>query len=113
MLPSMDLGITELTARAVGKLALVSGTYTAEYVEFEVKKCFEWLSSERNESRRYAAVCVLKELGNNCPTFFFQHVQQFFETIFVAVFDVKAYIREKAVDAIRAAVINNELISDK
>ncbi|GAV00928.1 TOR [Ramazzottius varieornatus] len=105
MVPSADLGITELTARAMGKLALVSGTFTAEYVEFQVRQCFESLSAERNESRRYAAVCILKELGNNCPTFFFQHVQQFFETIFVAVFDVKAYIREKAVDAIRAAIV--------
>ncbi|OQV15683.1 Target of rapamycin [Hypsibius exemplaris] len=105
MLPSIELGITELTAKAVGKLALVSGTYTAEYVEHEVKRCFDWLAAERNESRRYAAVCVLKELGNNCPTFFFQHVQQFFDAIFVAVFDVKPYVRERAAESIRAAIV--------
>jgi FKBP12-rapamycin complex-associated protein len=34
----------------------VSGSYTAEYVEFEVKRAFEWLSGERNEGRRHAAV---------------------------------------------------------
>lgn len=105
MLPSLDPGITELTARAVGKLALVSGTYTAEYVEHEVKRCFEWLNSERNESRRYAAVCLLKELGSNCQTFFFQHVQQFFDSIFIAAYDIKPYIRERAAEAVRSAIL--------
>ena len=35
------------------------GTYTAEYVEFEVKRAFEWLSGDRNEGRRHAAVSII------------------------------------------------------
>jgi hypothetical protein len=46
----------ELAAKTVGKLALVSGTYTAEYVEFEVKRAFEWLGGDRHEGKRHAAV---------------------------------------------------------
>lgn len=37
----------------------VSGSFTAEYVEFEVKRAFEWLGGEKNEGRRHAAVSYL------------------------------------------------------
>ena len=56
LLPSQDVVVMKLAARAVGKLTQASGSYTAEYVEFEVKRAFEWLGGERNEGRRHAAV---------------------------------------------------------
>ncbi|KAK7065603.1 hypothetical protein SK128_010038 [Halocaridina rubra] len=53
-----DAGVTELTAKAVGRLALASGTFTAEYIYVEdlVKRSFEWLQGDRNEGRRLAAL---------------------------------------------------------
>nr|WIM49540.1 HIF1a pathway protein [Daphnia magna] len=105
LLPSQDVVVMELTARALGKLTLVSGSYTAEYVEFEVKRAFEWLSGERNEGRRHAAVLVLRELALSTPTFFFQQVQTFFDVIFYAVRDSKLMIREGAVTALRSALV--------
>ena len=56
LLPSNDTVVMEMAAKAVGRLALASGTYTAEYVEFEVKRAFEWLAGDRNEGKRYGAV---------------------------------------------------------
>ncbi len=56
LLPSSDVGVMEMAAKAVGRLALASGTYAAEYVEFEVKRSFEWLTGDRHEGRRHAAV---------------------------------------------------------
>jgi FKBP12-rapamycin complex-associated protein len=105
LLPSNDIGVMELAAKTVGKLALVSGTFTAEYVEFEVKRVFEWLSGDRHENKRHAAVLVLKELAVSMPTYFFQQVTQFFELIFNAVRDSKPVIREGAVEALRAALV--------
>ncbi|KAK7869671.1 hypothetical protein R5R35_010033 [Gryllus longicercus] len=105
LLPSNDVGVMELAARTVGKLALVSGTYAAEYVEFEVKRAFEWLAGDRHEGKRHAAVLVLRELAMSMPTFFFQNVQQFFDLIFNAVRDPKPVIREGAVEALRAALV--------
>ncbi|XP_043460744.1 serine/threonine-protein kinase mTOR isoform X2 [Leptopilina heterotoma] len=105
LLPSSDVGVMELAAKTVGKLALVSGTYTAAYVEFEVKRAFEWLGGDRNEGKRQAAVLVLKELAVSMPTYFFQQVTPFFEVIFNAVRDPKAVIREGAVEALRAALV--------
>ena len=34
------------------------GGHTAEYVEFEVKRAFEWLAGDRNEGKRHAAVSI-------------------------------------------------------
>ena len=56
LLPSNDVTVMEMAAKAVGRLALASGNYTAEYVEFEVKRAFEWLVGDRNEGKRHAAV---------------------------------------------------------
>lgn len=104
--PSTDVEVMELAAKAVGKLALVSGTYSTEYIDVEVKRAFEWLAAtERHEGKRLAAVLVLKELAVATPTFFFQQVQQFFDVIFNAVRDPKPSIREGAVKALRHALI--------
>ena len=72
LLPSHDVVVMEMAAAAVGKLALASGTLTAEYVEFEVKRTFEWLSGDRNEGRRQAAVSynsTVTLLCNECLIF--------------------------------------------
>ena len=56
LLPSNDVGVMEMAAKAMGILALSSGTFSAEYVEFEVQRALEWLSGDRNEGKRHAAV---------------------------------------------------------
>ena len=59
LLPSSDVSIMEMAAKAVGILALSSGTYAAEHVDYEVKRSIEWLTGERNEAKRHAAVSAL------------------------------------------------------
>ncbi|KAK9883142.1 hypothetical protein WA026_001340 [Henosepilachna vigintioctopunctata] len=106
LLPSNDVGVMELAAKTMGRLALVfSGSKASEYVEFEVKRAFEWLGRDRVEGRRHAAVLVLKELAITVPTYFYQQVSPFFDTIFYAIQDPKACIREDAVEALRAALV--------
>lgn len=70
MLPSNDVSVMELVAKAVGRLAQVGGTYAADYVEFEVKKSLEWLSGDRHEGRRHAAV-TLYYIQNCLNSYFF------------------------------------------
>lgn len=105
LLPSTDTSVMELAAKAVGRVAIASGTYTSEYVDFEVKRAFEWLGGDRVEARRHAAVLVLRELALSTPTFFFQQVQPFFDSVFNAVRDPKPVIRESAVAAVQAALV--------
>ena len=69
LLPSSDTGVIELAAKTVGKLALVSGTYAAEYFEFEVKRAFEWLGGDRHEGKRHAAVIDSFILGFTSQVF--------------------------------------------
>ncbi|KAK7093536.1 serine/threonine-protein kinase mTOR-like isoform X2 [Littorina saxatilis] len=104
LLPCNDAVVMEMAAKAVGVLALSSGTFAAEYVEFEVRRALEWLATDKSEGRRHAAVLMLKELAVNTPTFFFQQVQQFFDCIFNAIRDIKLIVRESAVEALRAAL---------
>lgn len=49
----------ELAAKTVGKITLTSGSCAAGYVDFEVKRAFEWLIGDRHEGKRHAAVCIL------------------------------------------------------
>ncbi|KAH3893902.1 hypothetical protein DPMN_018054 [Dreissena polymorpha] len=104
LLDCNDVAVMEMAARALGILVLSSGTYVAEYVEVVVKKALEWLTEDRHEVKRHAAVLCFMELAVNTPTFFFQQIQQFFDCIFTAVRDPKPMIREGAVAALRAAL---------
>ncbi|XP_040286256.1 serine/threonine-protein kinase mTOR isoform X5 [Bufo bufo] len=105
LLPSSDPVVMEMASKAMGRLAMAGDTFTAEYVEFEVKRALEWLGADRNEGRRHAGVLVLRELAVSAPTFFFQQVQPFFDNIFYGVWDPKQAIREGAVAALRACLI--------
>lgn len=102
--------------------AQVSGTYTQnlmfQLITHEVKRAFEVLSSpgtshgsgsgsgsggslpghsgselHRADTKRYAAVLLLREIACCMPTFFFQNVSQFFDVIFNAVWDLRPVLR--------------------
>ncbi len=81
-LQSNDPTVMTMAAKALGRLAQASGTLTAVFVvEFEVKRALEWLQDATHQSRRYAAVLVLKELAENAPTLFYVHVSSFFDLV--------------------------------
>lgn len=62
LLPSNDVTVMEMAAKAMGILALSSGNFAAEYVEFEVKRALEWLTEDRNEGKRHAAVSLVSKV---------------------------------------------------
>ena len=103
-LDKISVAILELAATELGHLARCGGALTNDLVEFEVKRALEWLQSRKHETRRLAAVLVLKELAVNAPVLFFTHVAQFFEHIRKALHDADAYTREAATKALRACL---------
>eukprot|EP00002_Diphylleia_rotans_P004010 TRINITY_DN1288_c0_g1_i6.p1 TRINITY_DN1288_c0_g1~~TRINITY_DN1288_c0_g1_i6.p1 ORF type:complete len:2340 (-),score=509.17 TRINITY_DN1288_c0_g1_i6:204-7223(-) len=104
VLPHPDINVMMMASKAVGHLAKIGGMLTAEFVDFEVKRALEWLEGDRYESRRHAAVLILKELAENAGTLFFVHVEHFFEHMWTAIRDPKINIRETAVEALRACL---------
>ena len=91
IIPHNDVSLTEMVAKAMGQLALCEGTYTAEYVEFEIKRALEWLAG--NENKKLAAVMILRELATHTPTLFYMQFPQFFENVFVAVRDPRVSVK--------------------
>ena len=99
-LRSNDNEVLVYAAHALGRLSMPGGALTAELVESEVKSALEWLQSDRQESRRFAAVLVIRELARNSPTLLYSFVPQVLDSIWTAVRDVKVLIRETASEAV-------------
>lgn len=99
-LRSNDNAVLVYAARSLGRLAKPGGALTAELVESEIQSALEWLQSERQESRRFAAVLIIRELAKGSPTLLYGFVPQIFELIWVALRDPKVLIRETAAEAV-------------
>lgn len=53
-----DASILELEALAVARIAQNSGPLTGGYVDYEIKRSIEWITSDdRSEAKRHAGVC--------------------------------------------------------
>eukprot|EP00891_Asterochloris_glomerata_P006787 jgi/Astpho2/6787/fgenesh1_pm.00103_%23_6_t len=102
--PSTDEKTLEVAADTMGHLVRVGGPLTADVVEFEVRRALDWLRGERQESRRYAAVLILRQMALNAPAVFNVHVRAFIDVIWTGLRDPKLHIRESAVDALRACL---------
>ena len=79
-------------------------------MESEVKSALEWLQSDRVESRRFAAVLIVRELAKNSPTLLYAFVPQILDCVWVALRDSKVLIRETAAEAVGACF---EIISPR
>jgi serine/threonine-protein kinase mTOR len=79
-------------------------------MDFEVKRALEFLSSDRHESRRHAAVLVLRELARNSPTLFYAYVPQVLDLLWVALRDPKVVIRDSAAECLSCCL---EIISQR
>lgn len=64
----------------------------------------DWLSRERNEQLRYAAVLILRQMAANAPAVFNVFVRQFIDVIWAGLRDSKLLVREAATDALRVSV---------
>ncbi|EQC27376.1 FKBP12-rapamycin complex-associated protein [Saprolegnia diclina VS20] len=98
---------------ALGKLASttemgISGTLVAAFVDFEVKRAFEWLTNpcfnSSQSHRRLAACFVLKALAVAVPTLFHVNLSTFFVAIWPAIRDARVDVRDAATDALAACL---------
>ena len=102
-LRSNDALVLDHASRALGHLARPGGAYTAELVEAEMTSAFEWLQPEnKQESRKLAAVLLIRELAKNSPTLVYGFIPQIFELIWHALKDPRDLIRDIAAEAVSA-----------
>ena len=98
-LRSNDNAVLLYAAHSLGRLAKPGGALTAELVESELQSAMEWIQSERQESRRFAAVLIIRELARGSPTLLFGFVSEVLAQIWVVLRDPKILIRETAAQA--------------
>lgn len=101
ILQGKDLNGMKEAAIALGKLCEPGGSLISDLVESEVNMALEWLQSDRVESRRYAAVLILRELAEHCPTLIYNFVNHIFEMIWVGLRDPRTLIRVTAGDVVK------------
>ncbi|EME41618.1 hypothetical protein DOTSEDRAFT_73886 [Dothistroma septosporum NZE10] len=89
-----------VAAKCLGRLATPGGALTAELVEAEVKHALEWLTSERNENRRFAAVLILRELARNSSTLLYMYIPGILVSIWEGLRDQKVVIRETSAEVV-------------
>jgi FKBP12-rapamycin complex-associated protein len=95
-----DTSAMIVAAKCLGRLATPGGALTAELVEAEVKHALEWLTSERNENRRFAAVLILRELARNSSTLLYMYIPGILVSIWEGLRDQKVVIRETAAEVV-------------
>jgi FKBP12-rapamycin complex-associated protein len=105
-----DMLLLAKTAAAVGHIARSSGSLASDFVEFEVQRALEWISSERylsaqeREHKRMAAALILHQLALNVPPLFMAHIPIFLENMWELLQDSKMTLREAAADAFGACL---------
>ncbi|KAI9303923.1 armadillo-type protein [Cunninghamella echinulata] len=97
MLPYNDPQVMIPAAKALGRLAISSSTFTADFVDTQVEHSLEWLQVDRS---RLAAVLMLRELAVNAPTLIYAYVPRILDLVWLALRDSRSLIRENAADCL-------------
>lgn len=100
-----DYSAMIVAAKCLGRLATPGAALTAELVESEVRNALEWLTSERNENRRFAAVLILRELARNSSTLLYNFIPGILVSIWEGLRDQKVVIRETAAETVSLCFI--------
>ena len=95
-----DTSAMVVAAKCLGRMATPRGALTAELVDAEVKHALEWLTSERNENRRFAAVLILRELARNSSTLLYPYIPGILASVWEGLRDQKVVIRETAAETV-------------
>lgn len=100
LIPSTDVDIMKLAAKTLGKLAIPGGSLTSDFVDHETRNAIELLQTEKQESKRHAAVLIIAAIAENSPTLFHSYVNTILENIWSALRDSKLIIRIDAAKAL-------------
>ena len=106
-LPCSDATVMIAASRALGRVCKHGAQSLGDqFMEFEVLRALDYLQGDkdRNESGRYAAVLIIKEMARNVPHLFHIYVNRVLDRIWVALRDTKVLVREGAAEALGACL---------
>lgn len=106
-LPCNDAAVMVEASKALGMLCKYGGHWLGDqFFEYEVARALDYLTGERerNESGRYAAVLIIKEMARNAPHSFHPYVNRVLDRIWVALRDTRVLVREGAAEALGACL---------
>lgn len=92
-------------AKTLGHLLRVGNSYLSDFIESAIVDSFRNLESSKDEYKRILALLILKEVANNSPTHFYQHIQAFRSMILFPLKDSHIRIREAAAGALSACLL--------
>lgn len=106
-LPCNDAVVMIEASKALGQLCKHGGHWLGDqFFEYEVARVLDFLTGERerNESGRYAAVLIIKEMARSAPHVFHTYVNRVLDKIWVALRDTRVLVREGAAEALGACL---------
>ncbi|PWZ00165.1 putative TOR1-1-phosphatidylinositol 3-kinase [Testicularia cyperi] len=105
-LPCNDASVMIAASRALGRVAYHGGQSLGDqFIEYEVLRALDFLQAgDRNESGRYAAVLIIREMARKVPQQFHPYVPRVLERIWVALRDARVIVREGAAEAMGACL---------
>lgn len=83
----------------------VGNSYLSEFIESVLNDSFRNLEFSKDDYKRLLALLILKQVANNSPTHFYQHIQLFRDKILVPLKDRQILIREAAANALSACLL--------
>lgn len=89
----------------MGHLLRVGNSYLSDFIESAIADSFRILESSKDEYKRILALLILKEVADNSPTHFYQHIQAFRNMILSPLKDSHIRIREAAATALSACLL--------
>ena len=103
-IPSVDPLVMAHAAKTYARLVARGGALVKN-VELQVQTASEWLQDDRNESRRYAAALVFRELAKTAPFSIADRVESILDYIWSALRDPKVNVREAAATALSGCLV--------
>lgn len=95
-----DIEVIKAAAAVIGHLTKYGGALAGDLVDYEVKRCIEWLTLERQEIKRLAAAIELKSIAQTSPTLIFGYINSVVEALWSGIRDPKLAIRQDSVAAL-------------
>ncbi|KAJ1956048.1 phosphatidylinositol kinase- protein kinase tor1, partial [Dispira parvispora] len=105
-----DILVVQHAVKATVNLINISGALAPSLLEMIITNALEWLQGDRTDTRRHAAVLLIRELASQMPNSVYSYVNQALEAMWGPLRDSKSSVRQVASEALGALL---EIIEER